>query len=672
MKKALHHLLWAALLALPFVSQAQNNLTVSDGSDSNMYIPFLGFMADCDQHIQMIYPADSIDAMDGYSIKKMVFYVATGAPSESFSAYLGTWTISLGETTATTLSAINTSTTLSQVYDGEFDCSTGILTINFDNEYAYNGGNLLIDITHDGDGEYKTWFFRGTTLTGAAYIDYTDFLGDDHSDSKDFLPKVTFNYGAPTTCFPVTGLAVTAATATSLTLGWSDTTNSGATYTLLDLGANSVVATGISGTSYTVSGLSGSTTYTFGLVTNCSATDASDTATLIATTDCTGGSCLITILAQDEYGDGWGDMDPSYLVITQGANVVASYSMPSQDLYETTIYDTFQVSVCGSMPVTFSWVSGGDYSYDDEVSFTILDGSQTSVYTISDASDLGSNFFTLNSACPTSDTAEVVTLTLTVNNLTMGTTNPTPGTYYFTEGQQMTATALPNEGYIFTGWHVTAVHPDLGQVYDTILNLPSGFLQRTAEDYMIGLHVTVMALFSDGEAPVDSTITVTYTVNDPTMGSVNPSGTFELDADDMINVTATANDGYEFRGWGLTVEVMDFILFDTTILTSIPYLYEEVDEDMLGTHLTIAALFGPTDSEGIDAFGEAGISLYSQRGTIMLSGAQGRDVQLYDLSGRLLYHTAQAQPNERYSVPTTGLYLLHIEGIGTRRIVVVR
>ena len=133
MQKFLRILMLTALL-LPFALQAQNTLTVCSGTTSNEYVPFYGYYADVDQHNQLIYPASSLTAMNGQAIMQMVFYIDTSADNGTSVAdnRLGTWSVSLGETSETTLSSLDNTTPLTQVYEGYFDCSTGTLTLEFD------------------------------------------------------------------------------------------------------------------------------------------------------------------------------------------------------------------------------------------------------------------------------------------------------------------------------------------------------------------------------------------------------------------------------------------------------------------------------------------------------------------------------------------------------------
>ena len=258
-------------LLLPFASQAQT-LTVCDGTVNNQYIPFDGYNADAAQHNQMIYPASELTDMSGQAIMQMVFYIDPSASNggNTAASRLGTWTVSLGETTATTLSALDNTTTLTQVYQGYFDCSTGTLTIEFDQAYLYNGGNLLVDLNHAA-ASWNRWYFLGVTTTDDVAYNSND------GDSYSFLPKCTFTYGAAPTCFKVSDLAIdaTQTTNSSLTLTWADALNTGATYSVYAATPTdtTLVAANINGTTYTVTSLNANTIYTFVVMTDCGGGD---------------------------------------------------------------------------------------------------------------------------------------------------------------------------------------------------------------------------------------------------------------------------------------------------------------------------------------------------------------------------------------------------------------
>ena len=211
-----------ALVALAVLSplglRAQETLPLYEtASDQNQYVPFYGYYGDEVQTNQLIYPASELSDMDGGEITQMVFYVA----SQSGNNTLCDWVVSIGETSATTLSGIDNTTTLTQVYSGAmtFGASSGAttMTIVFDQPYTYNGGNLLIQFNNPvtNSSAYHRYYFTGIEATGASYC---------YGDQEDFLPKVTFTYEpAATSGTPKpTGFAVNNILHNQADLSWNE------------------------------------------------------------------------------------------------------------------------------------------------------------------------------------------------------------------------------------------------------------------------------------------------------------------------------------------------------------------------------------------------------------------------------------------------------------------
>ncbi len=182
-------LLMIALSFLAFVgvAKAQQTLTVHDGTATNRYVPFYGYWADATQQNQMIYPAsDFPGAMVGGQISQMVFYID---PSQGYSygSGVGDWVVSLGTTDATTLSGLDTSTELTEVFSGNLDAVIvgNTMTIAFSQNFIYTGGNLLVEFNHQVTESYKDYYFFGEEVAGAAYT---------YNAVRNFLPKTTFSY----------------------------------------------------------------------------------------------------------------------------------------------------------------------------------------------------------------------------------------------------------------------------------------------------------------------------------------------------------------------------------------------------------------------------------------------------------------------------------------------
>ena len=83
----------------------------------------------------------------------------------------------------------------------------------------------------------------------------------------------------------------------------------------------------------------------------------------------------------------------------------------------------------------------------------------------------------------------------------------------------------------------------------------------------------------------------------------------------------------------------------------------------------------------IDEVEADGVRITSQRGSIVVEGAEGREVRVYDMLGRELTHssvsvTADSSPNlgeqQRIAVPTAGIYMVRVGNLPTRKVAVVR
>ena len=208
-------------------------------------------------------------------------------------------------------------------------------------------------------------------------------------------------------CYPVANLSLDTATASSVTLSWDDENNTGATYSIY-AADGTVVADGISGTSYTIHGLSAMTAYTFAVAANCSATSSSSRATIDVATACADASCDITIVGADSYGDGW---NGNAIDVMQAGVVVGNFTIATGNSNSETY------SICSSAPVSFRWVNG-NYAY--ETSFQIYDGGNSLVYTGA-GSDMSADsiFFTLANACPSCLPAVVTVDSVTETSVTL-------------------------------------------------------------------------------------------------------------------------------------------------------------------------------------------------------------------------------------------------------------
>lgn len=282
MQKFLRFFVLMALFALPFASNAQTSWTVADSTAVHATVP-LDFY-NCDgsgvREAQMLYPASLLTSMNGSTLGSITFYHQNATASKTLTA--STWYILIGETTETDLSSGFSTVALDTVYAGNLVVTSGVFSFDFTTPYTYNGGNLIVEILTT--GATGNWF--GSSNQGCYGM---DSIGSTYSSMStpnytSFLPKTTFTE-APT-CFPVINLAATSVTSTGLTLTWSDDVNSSATYTIYNMADTTVVASAISGTTYTISNLDANTLYTYGVAADCGGGDVASIATLSVRTSC--------------------------------------------------------------------------------------------------------------------------------------------------------------------------------------------------------------------------------------------------------------------------------------------------------------------------------------------------------------------------------------------------
>lgn len=208
-------------------------------------------------------------------------------------------------------------------------------------------------------------------------------------------------------------------------------------------------------------------------------------------------------------------------------------------------------------------------------------------------------------------------IVLQSNNPHYGTTSGA-GSYPY--GTLVTLTAIPSDHYHFSQWDdgVTQNPRQITIFSDTIF----------------------VAIFS-----IDSH-SVVLAVDDATHGSVEGEGSFAYGS--LVQISATAFDGYTFTGWsnGATENPYQLSLISDTLLTA-----------QFATTESIANINGER------------ITLRTIGHYIYLDGAAGESLQIYDLSARMIIQGI-IKDNYGYAVPQKGIYFIKIGKLPAQKVIV--
>ena len=211
------------VLFAPWAANAQETLTVHNGTTTNNFVPVYGYYADAYLKCEMVYPASELGDMESGTITGMKFYASQSSVtwgSANFQVFL----TEVGSTTISTFSGTGTT-----VYNGALSIINGEMNISFTTPYEYSGGNLLVGVYNTVEGDYVTSSWYGETVTGASYQGYSySDLSSVSGSQRNFLPKTTFTYedSGSSSCPRPTDLTVSNVTSNGATLSWNGSSDS--------------------------------------------------------------------------------------------------------------------------------------------------------------------------------------------------------------------------------------------------------------------------------------------------------------------------------------------------------------------------------------------------------------------------------------------------------------
>ena len=203
------------------------------------------------------------------------------------------------------------------------------------------------------------------------------------------------------------------------------------------------------------------------------------------------------------------------------------------------------------------------------------------------------------------------------------------------------------------------------------------------------------------------TFSVSLLVDSISYGTCTGFGNYPYGS--AASVVAVPYSGYQFSHWsdGSTYNPYTFAVINNVQLTAYFYANGTPYQDTLVLHdtlyvpvydttyitLTDTLLLTTTDTlwlrdtiylpqyihdtiyitqEGISSANTSNAIVYVNQGQIVVEGASGKAVYMYDINGRLLERRTENEERRTFDVPASGAYLIKVGELPARKIVVIR
>jgi hypothetical protein len=168
--------------------------------------------------------------------------------------------------------------------------------------------------------------------------------------------------------------------------------------------------------------------------------------------------------------------------------------------------------------------------------------------------------------------------------------------------------------------------------------------------FTVSTNISLVAIFLPDSVVPPTRYHIVGEPNDPAMGEVSGSGYYE--DGEVATLIAIAHDGYRFVRWS-TGETTDTI-------------YITVD----GEDVTVTAIFEAVS--GIEDADMNDVTIYSTDSKIVVRGAEGSAVYVFDVNGRLVSNMNNATETVEFRMANTGVYLVKVGAAPAKRVLVVR
>ncbi len=198
--------------------------TYNEGATSyNSYYPFSGsFTQNATNQSQFVIPAEELAEIAGGTIRSITYYTTNTTTTTDWGGVIFDVYMAEVENSTFTDATFIDWETLNNVYTGTISLSNGMMTIAFDRNYTYNGGNLLIGFKTNTVGT-TTQSVNWTATYGSNKYHVVYQYGSNSASRTYYFPKITFSYLPTPYKYPVIDEANCTYTTTSAHIAWTVT-----------------------------------------------------------------------------------------------------------------------------------------------------------------------------------------------------------------------------------------------------------------------------------------------------------------------------------------------------------------------------------------------------------------------------------------------------------------
>ena len=333
-------LFFAAVLFCANINADQAVTINGNGNAKQGHFPVYGDNADSEGHkVQAIYLADQLKGITvGSEIKALTFYSANQNQSwgkAEFKVSLAQTDYSFFQNASGAYATASEGSTIKQVYDGPLSVANGELTVNFTTPYAYEGGNLLIQVEISRKGDYAaSSFYSASTMDNL--IKYAS-SGSSRETKQPKLTLVIADGGddpVSQDCHAPTAAKIESVTESTATISWKGDASQYQYCVEFEGDQPDWTAAKLtSQKSVTVTGLYDEQKYYLYVRSYCSATEVSETVKVTFKTACARLNVpWIETFTRDASGSATiGDVPPECWVISSAAPAVTIVSEKQDD-----------------------------------------------------------------------------------------------------------------------------------------------------------------------------------------------------------------------------------------------------------------------------------------------------------------------------------------------------